>query len=284
MSRLYGTFQIAKHIVKIPRAGATIKIVPFGDIHRDSHNCDVDRWKAFLEKCKTEDDEYTWYIGMGDYNDFASYSERKALHTLHESTCVKMDDWAMRDVDTLLDELSFMKGRIIGLHHGNHEWKFQDGRLASEVMADELGCPFLGYASHSTLAVKTSTKGQPVDITIFSSHGKGSGRLIGSPYNTVEKMANIFHDEDIYLMGHDHMRGALPRTRLCVENGIVKQKKQFFGRTGSFLKGWVKDEPSYVVGAMYEPTSLGTIKFECKIRRCQKNGMDTMIKDLHHWS
>ena len=276
----YGTFQVAKHMVKLPRKGGVIKIVPFGDIHRDSHNCDVDRWKAFLEKCRTEDDEYTYYIGMGDYSDFASYSERKQLHYLHESTSDKMDKWAMHDVDTLLEELSFMKGRIIGLHHGNHEWQFQDGQLASEKMCEELGCPFLGYASHTTLHVTNAGGGLAMPITIFSSHGKGGGRLLGSPYNSLEKMSDIFHDEDIYLMGHDHHKGALSQTRLNVHNGIVKQKRQWFGRTGSFLKGWVTDTPSYVVGAMYSPTDLGTIKFECHIKR---KG-DTLLKDIHAWS
>jgi hypothetical protein len=151
-------------------------------------------------------------------------------------------------------------------------------------MCNELGCPFLGYASHVTIDVRLGNSGQGEKITIFGSHGKGGGRLLGSPYNSLEKMSDIFHDEDIYLMGHDHHKGALSQTRLRISNGMVKQKRQWFGRTGSFLKGWVEDTPSYVIGAMYSPTDLGTISFECNIRRSQKGSIDMVTKDIHCWS
>ena len=85
-------------------------------------------------------------------------------------------------------------------------------------------------------------------------------------------------------MGHDHHKGAISQTRLTMQLGRVKQKRQWFGRTGSFLKGWVANEPSYVVGAMYSPTDLGTIKFECNIYRSRANGDDTYLKDVHCWN
>ena len=190
MSQTYGTFQVSKTIANIPRAGACIKIVPFGDIHRESKNCDSDRFKKFLDKCKEEQDDYTYYLGMGDYHDFASWSERKQMRDLHDSTYATMDDMAAFRLETLCEEMSFMKGKLLGLHHGNHEWEFRDGDLATEKMCQELECPFLGYAAHVTLLAKTDRKGhgRDIPITIFSSHGKGGGRLLGAPYTSLEKM------------------------------------------------------------------------------------------------
>ena len=197
MSLSYNTFQT--YTIRHPRKTSAIKIVPFGDIHRDSHACDEERWKAFLEKCKKEDDANTYYMGMGDYNDFASYSERKKLqHSLHKSTSVKMDKWALKDVSRLVKELDFMRGRIIGLHHGNHEWQFLDGDLATEKMCALLGCKFLGWASYVRISIiPSSTKACVVDI--FSSHGKGGGKLLGSPYNSVEKMASPYLTSGVVL-------------------------------------------------------------------------------------
>ena len=42
MSLKYNTFQLSKTIVDLPRKGGTIKIVPFGDIHRDGwHDIEI---------------------------------------------------------------------------------------------------------------------------------------------------------------------------------------------------------------------------------------------------
>jgi len=284
MSKTYGTFQQARTVTELPRKGGHITIQPFGDIHRDSHNCNVEKWKTFLAKAKETHTDHTYYIGMGDYNDFASYSERKALHTLHESTMAKMDEWAQGDIDTLCEEMSFMKGHLLGLHHGNHEWKFQDGSLATERMCEYFGCPFLGIASFVRISIDFKG-GNRKTIDIFGSHGKGGGRLLGSPYNSLEKMSNIFNDADIYLMGHDHHKGCLSKTVLSVDSHFkLKQKRQWFARTGSFLNGWVQDEPSYVVNAMYAPTDLGVVRFDCHFTRTTKKGKDIIIKDIHSWS
>lgn len=277
MSDKYGTFQTSTTNIKCYYKNK-IKIKPFGDIHRDSHNCDVPRWKAWLKQAKATHDDNTFYIGMGDYNDFASYTERKQMKGLHESTCAKLDKVAAADVARLCDELSFMRGNILGLLHGNHEWEFTDGELATEKMCSILGCPFIGYAGYVRMVCNVHG-GTKITTDLFVSHGKGGGRLLGSTFNSIEKAVNIFHDADIYLMGHDHKRGAVPKTVLYVSRSMeVREKIQWFGRTGSFLRGFVEDTPSYVVQAMYAPTSLGTIDFELEHKRVQKNGGDSFLK------
>jgi len=246
MSDLYNTFQTK--VVKHPVTSKSIRIVPFGDIHRDSDNCDVDRWRDFLRVCKERDDNNTYYLGMGDYNDFASYSERKVLkHGLHESTSLKFDKWAQKDVDCLAKELDFMKGRLLGLMHGNHEWQFMDGDLATERLCNKLGCSFLGCVCYLVITLKTrcNNAGSKAAVRIFASHGKGGGQLVGSSYNKVEKMRDVFPDADIYLMGHDHKKGAVSSSSLTAvlskSEITVKQHRQWFGRTGSFLRGWVEN-------------------------------------------
>jgi len=120
-----------------------------------------------------------------------------------------------------------------------------------------------------------------VSTDLFLSHGKGGGKLLGSTLNNIEKAANIFHDADIYLMGHDHKRGAMPKTVLSINNKMeVREKLQWFGRTGSFLRGFVEDTPSYVVGAMYPPTSLGTISFEIEHNRQREGGRNFFTKNI----
>jgi len=280
MSSKYGTFQTTKRECKLKRQHDKVILKPFGDIHRDSHNCDVKCWKEWLKQAKKTHTENTFYIGMGDYNDFASYSERKAISSLHESTIEHMDSIVMKNVNLLAKELSFMKGNILGLLHGNHEWQFQgDGKeLSTQRLCDLLECPFLGIAAYVRLSVYTRTTVY-CRLDIFANHGKGCGQLLGSTFNTLEKMANIYPRADIYLMGHDHKRGSVPGTKLYYDNFMhAREQIQHFGRTGSFLKSWVENTPSYAVEKMYSPASLGAIEYEITFKRRQKVGSDKINK------
>lgn len=63
MNLIYTTHQ---KVIEIDKTPARITLHFFGDVHRDS-SCDVDRWKSFLKRTKETQDDYTFYIGMGDY-------------------------------------------------------------------------------------------------------------------------------------------------------------------------------------------------------------------------
>ena len=66
----------------------------FGDVHRDSPSCDVDRWKWWLSRMKKQHTKNTYYFGMGDYFDFASDSEKLILKNpkLHDDTKFRFDE------------------------------------------------------------------------------------------------------------------------------------------------------------------------------------------------
>ena len=263
-----------------------ITIIPFGDIHRDSHQHDTAKWKDFLKECKENDDEQTFYLCMGDELDFMSTTERKACRDLHESTHSAFDRFVEAHTLQLAEELSFAKGRFIGCLAGNHCHQMQDGVWSTEVLCKELDCKFLGYASYIRLSLgSTSKHSSRQTIDIFASHGKGGGQLIGSPYNSVEKMRDVFSGADIYLMGHDHHRGGISDTTLFYDHQFkMHEQKQWFGRTGSFLKGWEPNVDSYIIQRMYPPTDLGAIKFTVRIKRktekCGGKVIDRTTKDI----
>jgi len=258
-------------------------LVPFGDVHRDSSMCDSDRWKSFNARYKKA--KNTFYIGMGDYCDFASGSERATIRggKLHGQSLKKLDALAMQDIKSFVKEIEYMRGRIVGLLEGNHTWDFQDGKTATQVMCEMLGCKYLGDLSFIVLTAN-SHGGTRSKIELLVSHGKGGGKLLGSTFNRIEDMNKIVPQADIYLMGHDHKKGAISSTVIQFDGLNMKQKRQWYGRTGSFLKGYAVDEPSYVVDALYRPSDLGTIRFEVEFKRIRKNGVDVVTKDIHAWS
>jgi hypothetical protein len=272
--------------IKIP-TGKSLKLIPFGDVHHDVELCDKERWKHFLYRCRVEDDEHTYYIELGDPNDFASISERSILlnRKLHESTVKKLDRLANIDTNAFLRDVGFMKGRMIGIVSGNHRWEFKDGSNSDQRIAKALDSKFLGDFAFIRLALEY--QGRFVNVDIVACHGKAGGKCAGTTINQVDDLRRIFPVADIYLCGHDHKRGVWPESTLLVStNGkrgelMLKQKRQLLCRTGSFLRGYVDGEDSYVSNKYLRPCELGTIKLEIKVKRSVIGDTDSTMADIH---
>lgn len=253
----------------------------FGDVHRDSEACDADRWKWFLKKAANDDPEKTYYFGLGDYHDFASYSEQKALKNsgLHEQTMQRLHKMVRSDIDFFHDEAKQMDGRMLGMVEGNHTWTFDDGATATEVLAEKFHSQYLGWLCHYTLTVNFKNN-RSQNIYIVACHGKAGGKRIGTSINQLEDMKTIFPIADVYVMGHNHDRGAWPIDILIPSRrGDMKQKRQFLVRSGSFLKGYEPNTNSYVASRLLRPADIGAIKLNFSFHRDREEG-DRIITDI----
>lgn len=258
------------------------KLIPFGDVHRDSNMHSDFHWQEFLEYAKTQHNAI--FLGMGDYTDGISTSERIVIGNgnLHDTTKVTMENVYKGVTKTLVNELSFMRGKIIGCLGGNHYFDFGNGDTTDHVLASALGTKFLGVCSFIRLSIRLKNKGTRQSLDIFAHHGKGGGSLPGSTFNTIEKMATTAV-ADFYLMGHDHKKGCIPSSpRLVLSSAgknaelCVRERTPWLGRTGSFLKAYENGMTSYNVDAGRNPASLGWIEFQITPVRIQKNGADTI--------
>lgn len=239
----------------------------FGDVHRDSPNHADSAWQSFLAEAKGFRDKETHFLGMGDYVDSASTSERHCLaasaSSLHESTMNDLQELAVDKVKLLAKELSFMKGRLIGLVNGNHYFSFQDGTNTDQKLCGLLDCKYLGVSSFVRLIIDCYGRQSTLDMWLH--HGTGAGRLLGGSLNRVDQMRE--HAEaDIYVMGHDHKRAAVPATpRLYLhssnQSGLsVRQRQQWLVRSGSFLASYENGVRNYNVDAGRGPCSLGHVE------------------------
>lgn len=263
------------------------KLIPFGDIHRDSDMHCNDYWQRFLNHAKKQDNAL--FLGMGDYTDGISTSERISLVKggFHDTTMTNLKEHYRKVADQLVGELSFMKGRLIGMLGGNHYFDFNDGDTTDHVLAAQLDAKFLGVCSFIRLSL--SFRGRPnvrASLDIFAHHGKGGGQLAGSTFNTLEKMQNTA-DADFYFMGHDHKKGCIPAApRLRLTNAgssgelRVVERVPWLGRTGSFLKAYEDGKVSYNVDAGRSPAALGWIEFEITPTRVRTDGQDYIRLDI----
>lgn len=256
-------------VIQIPwKLGKPFTLVPFGDVHYGAPLHCKSEWKRFCDRQKDRKD--VMFLGIGDYCDLVSASERSRIKMgkdgLHESTMSRIEDMYRSTIDDFYETVSFMKNRCIGMIEGNHYGNFGDGTTTTQRLCQKLNAKYLGVISLVRLQFLV-TKTMYVSIDVLAHHGKGGGQLAGTPFNQVAKMADIA-EADVYLMGHDHNRGCVTGQRIRpYQNSktgkiIMRERKVIYGRTGSFLKGYVPGKVSYIADSALKPANLGWIEIE----------------------
>ena len=271
-----GLFTTHEYTVTLPGYNQEAPLILFGDVHRDSPNHATGAWRDFLAYSKSRKGAY--FLGIGDYCDGVSSSERAALVRagLHESTLANIESEAKRWVNKLAGELEFMRGRLVGLLGGNHYFGFEDGTTTDTRLSSALGCKFLGVTSFIRLKVRAACEANAfIAYDICANHGQGGGRTIGGSLNRVAQMLE-WAEVDLVAMGHDHRRGVVPGIpRLFLEKtskgGLrVKHRETKIARTGSFLAAYEPGTRNYNVDAARGPCSLGHTEVLLSIRKQTK--------------
>lgn len=258
----------------------------FSDVHRFAYNCDVAGWLSFLEYCKRllKEKKNVHFLGLGDYDDLGSTSERMKLERsdLHDTTYESLDDYMEERTVKFCKELEFMKGRIIGLIEGNHHYKFSHGDTSTMRMCKYLKTKYLGGISVIRLVFKYKgvDGGKHCAVDVYAHHTAGSrgggGRKAGSSLNKLEDMADVW-DVDICLAGHDHkMNAGFPVRMFLDKNLNIKQRDILLVRTGSFQKGWIPGKAGYVPTFNGKPNFLGCPILKLTPQRVKQNGQETI--------
>lgn len=280
-----GIFKILSYTIDVEAYNEPITIIPFGDVHRDSPLCHAQMWKEFCHDNK--DRKNTYYLGMGDYLDGCSTSERGAFnfHALHDATHTNLDRAAEERVESFAEEISFMRGKIIGILNGNHYWEYRDGTTTDHHLARLLETNFLGVSSFIRLTFRRD-RYKAVCIDLWVHHGAGGGATPGASINRLDKMRTAAV-ADIYLMGHNHKKQIAKESILCLSKGgsgsvHLENKTCILGRTGSFLKGYEPDASSYIADGAHGPCDLGVIKIIATPRRSRSSniGRERLWVDL----
>lgn len=265
-----GEFNIHQVVIKLKSINDRVRLIPFGDVHRDSPAHANEVWRKFLAHGKSAKNAF--FFGMGDYMDGYSTSERAVMNCdgLHDSSRKRHEEDGRGRIRALAKELSFMRGRIIGMLNGNHYQSYRDGTNGDQYLACELGAKYLGVCA--AVRITFDICGKQIAMTLAAHHGRGAGQTAGGRLNSVEKLAGYFPEAEIALMGDNHARGVLPLgDKLMLVHSksdlVLKSRKTFIARTGSFLKSYEPGESSYVVDACLAPASLGWVEFDIGVER-----------------
>lgn len=279
-------FTTHKFEIQLPKFNIDYKLFPFSDVHYNAPNCDRKKFHKWCDNAKKMIDDMDGrvaFIGVGDYDDMASTSEREYFQKFHSTTKTSLDDFMGAKTQEFIDQISFMKGRLIGMIEGNHYFQFQSGETSTMRMCEALNCKYLGGASIIRLMFRLPSSDKRVALDIYAHHTAGSkgggGRRVGSSINKLEDMSHVWF-ADIYLAGHDHkINGALPTMMYLDQKGNIKAKEQLLVRTGSFQKGWEPDTEDYPATFNGRGNNLSAPMINLIIRREKVDGDERMYVD-----
>ena len=262
---------VEKHITYKVMPNESVTLMPIGDAQVGVEAADLKRLKSHVEWGFHK--KHALFLGMGDYVDMASPSNRRTLKAagLYDTVTEALQAKAQEDIKTFLQHTMYTKGAWLGLLQGHHYMDMADGTTSDMKIAEALRAPFLGDAAIVRIIFDKhkDVDGLPLKADIWCHHGRGGGVGAAAPISLLEKTARGF-DADIYLMGHQHKKVATPIDEMFwSRDGRMLHRTKLLACTGSFLKGYLANSMSegraggtYVEKGMMTPVSLGGIVIE----------------------
>ena len=246
-----------------------------GDIHMGAPACDVDKLDETIKSVK-EDPTARW-IGMGDYIDCITHSDRKRFDpSEYKNSDIKVEDLSdlpRMQADAIIDKLRPIRQKCFALIEGNHEWHLPKFG-AQDVMAyiaGSLGTPNLGPQGYIGIDVyykkdldekggKRRLSGPRYTVTVYGHHGYGGGRLAGSSALELQRQV-MGAKADIYMFGHRHSSVIVPEygTEMTRHDPpLVMKKPRINMMTSTYLKTFAQGYKTYAAKSGYRYTVLGS--------------------------
>jgi len=271
-------------------------IIPIGDIQWTGDPDDV-AGQTLKETIAYGLDNSAVFIGMGDYTDYASPSNRQMLRAaaLYDNALKVHDNAALALTDDLYNQfLKPTKGRWLGLLEGHHFANLQSGFTTDQMLAQMLDTKFLG--TNAIVGIHWREKSRDrVTLNIWCHHGTGSS---GKPGGVINKLDNLLPDWecDIFLMGHMTKQAVAPTNRLYpywpINKGksppSLRHKTKILCGTGGYGKAYIErsrqgltPRGTYVEKGMMRPASLGSPRIRVRPYRVDYYVDDDKTRSHH---
>mgnify|MGYP001561094016 FL=1 len=243
-------------------------LMPVGDIQYDGPNgaADLPRLQRHLAWGM---EQGAYFIGMGDFVDFMSPSNRDRLATagLYDTASSIIDRAATTLEEEILALLAPTRGRWVGLLQGHHYFSHLDGTTSDTRFAQALAAPFLGDCALMRWTFRHEAGGS-VNVKVWAHHGHGGGGILPTAglnklYHQKVRYPNI----RLFLMGH------VPQLGHVVTDGLditgrgaphIIHDDTHYVLTGGFARGYLegsqfagRPQGGYAEKRMLPPAVLG---------------------------
>ena len=260
------------------KPGKSLFVAPFNDIHYNTDECDRERFHRYIQwgvKQMAEGHQLLG-IGLGDYNDTLSPSERASMvsakggYGMHETTLKEFDKLYERQTLGFSEVMQPWRGSIAMLLEGHHyscySGYYHNKPMKSKTTTEHL-CALLKAVYGGQLGIIEANFGHGLRLRIVATHGYGGARTPGARVIKRVRMNEVY-EGDLYLMAHDNTKMAISDNVLSHTSGgkFISRKRTYCG-VGSFQKAYPDNQPSggYVEAIMLPPSDLGAVITEVRV-------------------
>jgi predicted phosphodiesterase len=223
-----------------------IEIIPTGDWHYGSPNCNIKKLSEMLKYAASAPNCYV--VLMGDLWDSIIPSDKRFDPSVDYE---QIDE----QYEKVRDMVSPIRDKVLCAVTGNHEYKLHTsghGDLTKRL-CKELSIPYGGFSCF--LKLKITPKTHAKSLILYIHHGWTAGRRSGGVINSIEGISRHYQ-ADIYLVGHSHHLSSTKQARI----GWSGAEDVLFCNTGTFLETATWGNTSYSERAGYPPGRLGVLK------------------------
>ena len=260
------------------KPGKSLWIAPFNDIHYNTDECDKERFHRYIawgvKQIKQGNDICA--IGLGDYNDTLSPSERAAIvsakggYGMHETTLRELDKMVGGMTHNFTAAMLPWKGHIAMMLEGHHFMCYSamhpQKSLRGSSTTEHL-CELLGATYGGQLGIMDLRFGHDLRLVVVATHGYGGARTPGARVIKRVRMNEVY-EGDLYLMAHDNTKMAISDNVLShLPNGKFVSRKRTYCGVGSFQRAYPDNQTAggYVEAIMLPPSDLGAVLTEVRV-------------------
>lgn len=172
-----------------------------------------------------------------------------------EQTCTPQEQ-----IETIVELLSPIKDRCLGLINGNHEDRAfkQSGINPTQVIAGMLGVTMAGDEIFIIIANNKKDVGKGKAYTIYGCHTNTTNKNAGLAFNTMELKVSTWMNVDVMCKAHGHDLGFSPpsiRIDIDKNNLAVVEREMYYWLVGHYLNR----PDSYIAKTSGRPKPLGTV-------------------------
>lgn len=250
---------------------APLTIFVFGDLNAEENDpeFDDDVWQQFVDDFKSTPNARA--VGLGDYGDWLRPTMRAKIQGAlsgDSSARHMVDDMVRAGQEKLLKRLQFMKGKLLGLHDGHHQWEFADGTNSTQRLCAALKTPYLGWIASTRVSLDLYGSTNSC-WTLVTTHGTGNSATPTADAGGFERTIVSSMVADAYARGHGCKSVSwLPFERFVVRRrgpaGVERQVPRAM-IIGGFKKGYTNGwTTSYVEKAGMKSQARSYGKFVIK--------------------
>jgi len=240
------------HVKEKDFKGPELELIPIGDIHYGSKECNIKKIKENVQYVK--DNKNARVVLMGDLVDIA----------LRDSVGAGTFDNNFEpeeQIDGIIELLMPIKNKILCLIGGNHEERIRMRTSIdiNKLIAKALDTTYVGSMCFLKIMVGTT------NYVVFAAHGSTGAVSPAGKINAVMKYGTYI-DADLYLMGHVHelAHHTTEYFRVDIGNKQIVKDKRHYVITGHYLNyGGYAEAKGYAPGKTGSPN----IKLSKDIKR-----------------